>query len=389
MKTKIILSACFAAFAALADTPPSGTFISYFGYNAGLNSTNGMSANFVGAYSGYNADGAKYSDFVGAMAGSDAKRVYTSEGVGSYALATSSNVVESVAIGQTAMYGARDSKRVVAVNTDFFKSGRGWTNNTAIGNALMTNHGDWYVTNGVDISGFDLVVAEYGQDSWDGRTLNTPKRTLDGAIAAVQSNGTRIAVLAGEYAYPAAGRNTHLPYSPEFVAVHGREKTRLVPTGEPNVFLHGADFGSNVVLVRWKGFTFVGINGTGDAFPSTEYRPAFLISRFEDCSFQDFSVPVMNSHYLFRYCVLVDCDLKGRVRGGNNSSLGSGEVFSSCELYGCVVSLATEDVYDTWPKLQEGTRFVNCYIEANHLYVHTQVLCRHAREDKVHRYVLG
>lgn len=350
----------FILFASASASAVEGSYTSYLGYNAG----GGASADFsvlLGAHSASGSYGLSKSQFLGVMSGSSASDLWYAAGIGFWALAETHSLSNVVGIGGSALRGTSNSAGVISIGSDFFKGGSGYTNVTAFGNVLLTSFGELYVTNDFDTFGYDLFVAEFGNDASNGTTLATAKRTLDGACAAVVSNGTRIAVLAGRYDYPLYFQgNKECLLSPEFVGVHGKRKTMI--DGRMNDVpdhLHG----NELAHPKWTGFTFAGLESVNTGFTS-DYRTSALSMDFTDCHFSDIRYTLTGTASGFVDCILRDCEIDGVVIGEGGGAYGWGIFIAMSDLYGTTIKVRNPIRNNKYPILQWHSYFENCYVEA-------------------------
>ena len=214
----------------------------------------------------------------------------------------------------------------------------------------------------------DLYVSPSGSDESDGRSPETAKRTIDGAIVCVDRDGMTIGLLAGEYAYPTntciltGQRDTPqleeshvlLPKHPfAVIGLEGRDRTFIRKSltvgkdddgndvlGKGKAMLHGwHDLSSCLVF---SGVTFEGLD---DAYCGVYAGPLYSAAfncRFSDCRFTGIREhKVSQKRIPFGDCIFEKCLFDGNeflvTSGGvNGQGLPNTRVFYGCLLDGCV-----------------------------------------------------
>lgn len=319
---KRILASVFVGFAAVASASlPSGPYMSYLGYNAGENATGGYTT-FMGGYSGYNATDIQRGVLMGVRSGYGMSSAYRAFG-----------------LGYNVLSGSHALTNVTAINSTLFNNRTNLVGLSVIGQMIVTASGFAYTTNYIP-GEYDYYVAEWGSDAAAGTSVNNPKQSIDGVAAAVgaSTNRVRIALLAGDYAYPACFIEQEHTRHFDVIGVHGRERTHFRMEKRPSTAAIWGRFNDTryADYCYFEGITFHGLNR--DVFymdANFNYYVGILCSRFRNCDFTDIAFNVTRQRTPFTGSLFEDCRFYGI--DTSRDSAPSGTTFLGCEMYGCEI----------------------------------------------------
>lgn len=372
MKRTILAICAFAALAATADV--TGDYNTWFGYHAG-NEASGDRATMQGAAAGSGAQGVVRSDFFGAAAGAFSSGVRDSAAFGYRALRYANNLSNVVAIGSHAFEGRTNLVNATMINGQFYASeteGKFYVKtspdmadaNAPIyyqGGTLYLNASQIVTGSGGVISGggtadtstFDFFVsAATGNDAWDGKTVNSAKKTLDAALALVTTNDMRICLLAGDYAVPqwfSQGDST--PWRVDIIGVSGVGKTSIDGAlNQPGDKLRL--WCATTAWTYFEGITFRHFEAPTES--GTTYHGAFMRGYFYNCVFEDMDMELKSRRSMFFHSVLDTCRMRDTVKlakAYTHSDTDNFERNYGGLMYGC-------DVYDSVLEWGLGTNVV-------------------------------
>lgn len=347
----------------------TGNYNTTLGYQAGLGS-DGTRVTYMGAAAGAKSFGNLQTEFVGAAAGYDTQSLWDCVGVGYHAMrkgynntdcmaigaramSSSSNCQEVVAIGANAFAGMSDLVQATWINNHFFASAMEnefWlrTNrnvapedspihyadgvlslnaNTVKINGKTTTGGEAENVVDTKLLGFDYYVDPVnGNDLQDGKSLGSPKRTIDGVYLTITNHGTRICLLPGTY----TSTNLSSKLSgwtderdPDFavsiVAPYGPERTAIV--------------GDNIRQLRGN-----------DDYPAS----------VTGCELRDFKGLTRFSPPYYAVC-FSNCVFKGRCETSGGSA--NNGLFNGCTLYNCVI----EAEMHPWSSISGSSQYKDAF----------------------------
>ena len=319
---KRILASVFVGFAAVASASlPSGPYMSYLGYNAGENATGGYTT-FMGGYSGYNATDIQRGVLMGVRSGYGMSSAYRAFG-----------------LGYNVLSGSHALTNVTAINSTLFNNRTNLAGLSVIGQMIVTASGFAYTTNYIP-GEYDYYVAEWGSDAAAGTSVNNPKQSIDGVAAAVGSstNRVRIALLAGDYAYPACFVEQEHTRHFDVIGVHGRERTHFRMEKRPSTAAIWGRFNDTryADYCYFEGITFHGLNR--DVYFRVTGSHSYVglaCSRFKNCDFTDIAFTINSYRNPFTGSLFEDCRFYGIDTA--RTSAPSGVTFLGCEMYGCEI----------------------------------------------------
>lgn len=376
---KRIAFATLAAALAAAAADFSGTYSIWHGYLSGHNST-GDRSEMLGAGAGGESSGIVRTDLIGAAAGAFATNLTDCVGLGYRALRGSSGMSRVVAIGANALTNSSGMTLATWINGQLYASAQGgefWlkanpstpdTNapihyadgvlsltGTVRVNGGEISGGSGGGSPGADLSGYDLYVDPVsGDDSMDGTTPATAKRTIDAAYALATTNDVRICLMPGTHPSPSGDfstKNAYPAYRVHFVAPYGPDRTRLDGGGE-RCFTGCSSLFTSVDGCALGGFVASNVN----------WHAFFGIS-FTNCVFAgDLWQSSYNSRTPFEDCLFSDCrmDLARTLKtDGTNAAQGSAAFFYRCEAENSVLAVANTNAPYYFAC---GSVFRNCHV---------------------------
>ena len=375
---KRIAFATLAAALAAAAADFSGTYSIWHGYQSGHNAT-GDRSEMLGAGAGGESSGIVRTDLVGAAAGAFSTNLTDCVGVGYRALRGSSGMSRVVAIGANALTNRSGMSRLTWINGHLYASAQGnefWLkanpstpdtnapihyadgvlslNATVRVNGGEISGGSGGGSPGADLSGYDLYVDPVsGDDSYDGTSPATAKRTIDAAYALVSTNDARICLMPGTHPSPSGDfstKNAYPAYRVHFVAPYGPEKTRLDGGGE-RYFTGCSSVFTSISGCALGGFRII-----------NNSHPAFFAVSFTNCVFTgDVWQSSAEKAPAFEHCLFADCraDLARTVQADGASQNLASSFFVGCEAWDSVFAVANTNA----PKVfAYQTVFRNCHV---------------------------
>lgn len=195
---------------------------------------------------------------------------------------------------------------------------------------------------------FDLYLAPYGNDMYDGRSSDFPKRTIAGCYAAATTNAT-VCVFPGDYETISNEKTTsgslfYPSYNLTFVAVGGKDRTSI--TGKytsdgiaQNGYLHTLAFNNGPQ--RFIGFTIRRLSGwsRSESQPgSGSNSPCMSCVVLEDCTVEDCDVRFWLSYGAFNTCAFADTTFRNIALHNHGSGNPPG-VFIQCEFENCRIEV--------------------------------------------------
>lgn len=195
---------------------------------------------------------------------------------------------------------------------------------------------------------FDLYLAPYGNDMYDGRSSDFPKRTIAGCYAAATTNAT-VCVFPGDYETISNEKTTsgslfYPSYNLTFVAVGGKDRTSI--TGKytsdgiaQNGYYHTLAFNNGPQ--RFIGFTIRRLSGWSKSesqAASSNNSPCMSCVVLEDCTVEDCDVCFWLSYGAFNTCAFADTVFRN-ISLDNYGTGNPPNVFIQCEFENCRVEV--------------------------------------------------
>ena len=376
MSMKRIAFATLAAALAASAADLGGTYSIWHGYLSGHNAT-GDRAEMLGAGAGGESSGIVRTDLVGAAAGAFSTNLTDCVGVGYRALRGSSGMSRVVAIGANALTNRSGESCSLWINGQLYASAQGdsfwlkpnpsmpdtnapiyYANGTLHLNAEVSVNGGEISggggSPGADLSGYDLYVDPVsGDDSYDGTSYATAKRTIDAAYALVSTNDARICLMPGTHPSPGGDfstKNAYPAYRVHFVAPYGPGRTRLDGGGE-RYFTGCSSVYTSISGCALDGFRII-----------NNSHPAFFAVSFTNCVFTgDVWQSSAEKAPAFEYCLFADCraDLARTVQADGASQNSASSFFVGCEARDSVFAVANTNA----PKVfAYQSVFRNCHV---------------------------
>lgn len=373
---KRIAFATLAAALAASAADLGGTYSIWHGYLSGHNAT-GDRAEMLGAGAGGESSGIVRTDLVGAAAGAFSTNLTDCVGVGYRALRGSSGMSRVVAIGANALTNRSGESCSLWINGQLYASAQGdsfwlkpnpsmpdtnapiyYANGTLHLNAEVSVNGGEISggggSPGADLSGYDLYVDPVsGDDSYDGTSYATAKRTIDAAYALVSTNDARICLMPGTHPSPGGDfstKNAYPAYRVHFVAPYGPGRTRLDGGGE-RYFTGCSSVYTSISGCALDGFRII-----------NNSHPAFFAVSFTNCVFTgDVWQSSAEKAPAFEYCLFADCraDLARTVQADGASQNSASSFFVGCEARDSVFAVANTNA----PKVfAYQSVFRNCHV---------------------------
>jgi hypothetical protein len=383
MKRITLFSSLFALYS-LHAADMGGEYSTWLGYLAVINAY-GERTTLQGAGAGGEAMWLNRTDLIGAAAGAYSMNLTDCVGIGYHALRNAKEMSEVVAIGSGALSNRTGLTKATWINGHFAAFGQNNTfwlkanRNTPDTNApihyangVLSFNADEVRINGATtggtggsisggvsapaLAGYDLYIdCVNGDDSFDGTTPGTAKRTIEGAYMAVTNQDMTICLMPGVHLAPTnhlggpkPGTYVYPEYRIHLIAPYGKDKTVIDGEGERGYW--GCDYPFSSVV----GCT---LRNEGHRRGN---RPAYFAIYFYDCEIQLSELSYPNAHP-FQYCVFEKCRVSGTA-----SVMRDDVQFSSMFMYSDVfdtvvdVSCTTNSGY--LPNLSYHSYFENVYI---------------------------
>lgn len=374
MKRITLFSSLFA-FYSLHAADMEGEYSTWLGYLAGINAY-GERTTLQGAGAGGEAMWLNRTDLIGAAAGAYSMNLIDCVGIGYHALRNAEEMSEVVAIGSGALSNRTGLTKATWINGQFAAFGQNDTfwlkanRNTPDTNApihyangILSFNADEVRINGAttggasapSLAGYDLYIdCVNGDDSFDGTTLGTAKRTIDGAYAAVTNQDMTICLMPGVYFAPTnhpggpkPGTEVYPEWRIHLVAPYGKHRTMI--DGEGLRGYWGCEYPFSSVV----GCTL------RNAGCRRGQRPAYFAVYFYDCEIQLSEINWGGARY-FEYCVFEKCRVSGTASLKSDSSYSF--IFVASDVFDTVVDVSCTASAGFLPKMSYDSYFENVFI---------------------------
>ena len=385
MKSRHFFLLPFSLFllSAPAAETVSGSYNTSLGYLAGKDAS-GERVTVMGAGAGGAMTGALRTDLLGAASGVRSANLTDCVGIGYRALRGSSNMTSVVAIGSRAFENRTGVSDATWINGQFYAEGGtcfikpdpSMADEDApiyyTGGNLYLNAGNIYIkggaskisaTNDVDdlaSAGYAVFVSQSsGSDYNDGKTEETPVKTLDKAFA-LAASGDAIAVRAGSYTYPRAlaeaGYRDGSGKRVTFRGVDGAARTLMVKGAGDSK--DGKIIGATSGMTTFANWTFKYVKPVPRGNPTIPY----IFVRFRDCVFDGLVSTNTGYGSTWAVCLLERCAIRNCsfVNGGGGSPTWldfNPSLFADC----VVTDTSIDATLSGGLHLTNGSHFENCW----------------------------
>ena len=372
---------CMSAYVLGAEM--SGDLNAWLGHLAGMNA-DGDRTTLMGAGAGGQGGGLSAASFVGAASGAYATNVHHSVALGYHSLRKASGINNVVAIGSGAFSNRTDLVNATWINGQF--SAYATTDSFSIkaDPSILDEEAPIHYSNGIlnfnvdsvkirggaqsdgdgvfSLSGYDLYVdPNEGDDSLNGASVGSPKRTIDGAYLCVTNHGMTICLLPGVHTSPRylswrSGGENLPPYGVRIVAPYGPEKTSIVGDNARQ-FIGHEDFSTSVSGCEFRDFV-------GHSFR----LPPFYNVVFSNCVFKGeiSSLDRSDSCGLFLGCTLDHCRIEAACKPMGVADLTDiYEAAYAATFAGCAImdSVIAPEWKNGASLFSCGSTFYNSYVE--------------------------